>query len=225
MDLIVVVIAAIAVGVDSGNIAAGGIAGDGASAPGIIGVVGNGSAAGVGDANNIALQVLQEVEGRIIVNNAADIFLNIIQRNQNILAPDFLQDLRTVKGVGVLDIAYCFTGPDAVSVVCVTILTEGLQLPALLPGQVIAQIDGGISLICPVYPFFCTVSTNSAYHKSGRSFKRPLPLDDHETELGIRCDDAEPFRFYCSLEVYFCAFVMASILFCFYNFYFLRAIS
>ena len=191
-DFGIVVVASVAVGVNGGDVAAGGVVGDGTYAPGVVVIAGNGSAAGVGDANNIALQVLQEVEGRIIVNNAADAFLGVIQRNQNILAPDFLQDLGAVQGVGMLDVAYCLTGPDAVSVVCVTILTEGLQLPALLPGQVIAQIVGGISLICPVYPFFCTVSTNSAYHKSGRSFKRPLPLGDYGVELGTRHEDTEP---------------------------------
>ena len=75
-----------------------------------------------------------------------------------------------------LAVAYCLTGADAVGIVGIGIFTERLQLPALFPGQDIAQIVGYIALTYSVYLFFCTVSTNSNYHKSGRSYKRPLPL-------------------------------------------------
>ncbi len=157
-DLGIVVVASVAEWVDGSDIAAGGVICSCTYAPGVVVIASYGSAAGVGNADDIALQILLEVERLLIIDNTANGLLGIVQGNQNIIAPGFLQDLRTVKGVGMLDVAYCLTGSDAVGIIGVCVLAEGLQLPALLPGQNISQIFGGVALICPVYPLFLTLS-------------------------------------------------------------------
>ena len=179
-DLGIVVIAAIAVGVNGGDIAVGVIECNGANAPCIVGVLCNDRAAGIEDLDDIALQVLPEVEGRTVIDNTADGLLSVVQGNQSVAAPGLLQDVSAIQDVGMLDAVYSLGGSDTVGIVGIGIAAEGLQLPTLLPCQGVAQIIGGVALIYSVYPLFCTVSTNSDYHKSGRSCKRPLEYYIHE---------------------------------------------
>ncbi len=145
-DLGIVVIAAIAVRVDGGNGTAGGIVSRCTYAPGIVVISGDRCTAGVGNADDIALQVLLEVERLLIIDNAANGLLGIVQGNQNIFAPGFLQDLATIQCVLVLHATYSFTGSDAVGIIGVCVFAEGLQLPALFPNQGVSQIFGGVAL-------------------------------------------------------------------------------
>ena len=191
-DLGIVVVASVAEGVDGGNGTAGGVICSCTYAPGVVVIAGNRCATGVGNTDDIALQVLLEVERLLIIDNAADAVLGVIQGNQNIIAAGLFQDLRTVQSIGMCPVRCSLAGSDAVGIIGVYVFAEGLQLPALFPGQNIAQIVGGIFLTYPVYLLFCTVSTNSAYHKSGRSCERPLPLGNHTIELGIRREDTLP---------------------------------
>ena len=50
----------------------------------------------VDDRNDIALQILQEVVRRAVVNDTARSILCIIQRDQLIVAPCFTEDLSSV---------------------------------------------------------------------------------------------------------------------------------
>ena len=58
-------------------------------------------AVSVGDGNNVALQVLQEVVGHTVIHDTANAVLVVVEGNENILAPYLTENLGTVKGVGV----------------------------------------------------------------------------------------------------------------------------
>ena len=140
-DLGVVVIASVAEGVNGSDIAIRVVLGDGASAPCVIGVSGKGHAILVGDGNDVALQVFQEVVRYITIQNATDIFLVVIQRFEdsgvlNIILAQFLPSLRddlgAVQRVGVLHAVDRLAGTNAVGVVGIGVAVKGLELPPLL---------------------------------------------------------------------------------------------
>ncbi len=145
-DLGIVVIASVAEWVDGGNGTAGGVICSCTYAPGVVVIAGYSGAAGVGNADDIALQVLLEVERLLIIDDAANGLLGIVQGNQNVFAPGFLQDLATIQCVVVLHATYSFTGSDAVGIIGVCVFAEGLHLPALFPNQGVSQIFGGVAL-------------------------------------------------------------------------------
>ena len=130
-----------------GNATLGGILHNGAFAPGIVGVLGDGLAVLVGDGDDVALQVFEEVEAHAAVVQAADGVLVIIQGDDLGIVPRFPQDLGAVQGVGMLHAVDGFRSPDAVGVIGVGIAVEGLELAALFPCQSVAQITGGVTLL------------------------------------------------------------------------------
>ena len=86
-DFFVIVVTSVAEGVDGCDIAIGSVADNGANAPGIVAITGNRFSVLVDDRNDVALQILQEIVRRAVVNDAARGILYIIQRNQLIVAP------------------------------------------------------------------------------------------------------------------------------------------
>ena len=94
--IVIVVIATITNGVGVGNGGIGSLGRNRAVAPGIVDVLRHHIAAGVVNSHHIALQILQEVVRRAVVNDAARGILYIIQRDQLIVTPCFTQDLSSV---------------------------------------------------------------------------------------------------------------------------------
>ena len=127
----VVVVTAVAEGVDLGDFVGTGHVHDGAFTPGVVGIPGDGFAAPVGDSNNIPLQILPEIEGAFIVDHTADAVLVIVQRYQLVDAPGFPEDFGTVQNIGMLHAIDSLTGADAVTVIGVGNAVKGFQLPAL----------------------------------------------------------------------------------------------
>ena len=126
----------------------------GIGALGIVAICAYNSTVLVGDCNDVSLQVLLEVVGLTVVDNTADRILVIIQRNQNILislrnliiVPALTQDLGAIQDVIMLDTCDRLADSDAVGSVGVGVAVKGLKLAALLPGQCMTQIGGGIAL-------------------------------------------------------------------------------
>ena len=81
-DLIIVVIPAITIRIDGGDGAVGSIACYCADAPGIIAIFCDGMRVLVHDADDVALEVLLEIERLIVIENAADAVLVVVQRNK-----------------------------------------------------------------------------------------------------------------------------------------------
>ena len=126
----------------------------GASTPGIVRILRNSLCVLIYDGDYIALQILQEVVGHTVIDNAADGILIVIQRNQNILislrlliiVPALTQNLSAIQNVIVLNSGNRLAGTDTVGIVGVGVTVKALQLAALLPGQGMTQIGGGIAL-------------------------------------------------------------------------------
>ena len=140
-DCGIVVVATVAEGVEGGDAAIGVILGDGASTPCVVGILGNGLSVLVGDSNDIALQVFQEVIEIAFIQETADTILIVVQRDQQLgmlgivlthLRPGFHQDLGAVQRVGMLHAVDGLTGTDAVGVVGIGVAVKGLELPPLL---------------------------------------------------------------------------------------------
>ena len=74
-----------------------------------------------------------EVVRSIIVDNSANAFLVIINRNKRIAAPTLLQDLGSVENVGVLDTVYRLARSDSVCIVGIGIRVKSLKLSSLSP--------------------------------------------------------------------------------------------
>ncbi len=125
---------------------AGGIAGDGAFTPSIIGILSDYLGITIGNSNNIALKVLLEIVGRIIEDNTADGVFVIIKRNQGVFAPSFPQDLGSIEGISVLDTINGFRSSDAIGVVGKLNVIVGFKLTALLPGEGMTQIVERVAL-------------------------------------------------------------------------------
>jgi len=90
----------------------------------------------IGNANDIALQVLLEIIGYTVVDDAADGILIVIQRNQNIpislclliIVPALTQDLGAIQDVIVLNSGNRLAGTDAVGIVGVGVAVKALDL-------------------------------------------------------------------------------------------------
>ena len=160
-DFFVEIIASVAEGVNGSNAASRVVLHNGRYAPGIVGVSADDFTALIGDGDNIALQVLLEVVRFTVVDNTADGILIVIQRNQNILislrnliiVPALTQDLGAIQNVIMLDAAHSLAGTNTVGVVGIGVAVKPLQLAALLPGQLMAQTGGRITLLVTVYTY------------------------------------------------------------------------
>ena len=147
-NLGIVVVTTISEGVDGCDIAFGTILDDGTNAPGIVGVAGYSFGILIHDLNDITLEILVEVERRIIVKDTTDRLLVVVQRNQGILVglcrlivvPALTQNLGAVQGIHMLNAIHGLAGTDAVGIVGIGVTVKGLQLSALFPGQRMAQI-------------------------------------------------------------------------------------
>ena len=89
-DFGIVVIASVAEGVDIGDVAGGAVLGDGALTPGVVAVADHLVAVLVGHGDDIALQVLPEEISYVVILDAADGFLVVVQGNERIAVPGFL---------------------------------------------------------------------------------------------------------------------------------------
>ena len=158
-DLFVEIVPSIAERVNGGNAASRFVLHNGRHTPSIIAISADDATVLVGDCNDVSLQILLEIVGLAVVDNTADRVLIVIQRNQNILislsnliiVPGLTQDLGAIQEVIMLDTCDRLTGTDTVGVVGVgdcgfVDLNELLQLTALLPGQLMAQIFDGVAL-------------------------------------------------------------------------------
>ena len=169
-DFFVEIVGSVAEGVDICNVDAIGqlCAGDnaGVGTPSIIAISADDNTVLVGDCNDVSLQVLLEVVGLTVVNNAADRILVIIQRNQNILislrnliiVPALTQDLGAIQEVIMLDTGDRLAGTDTVGVVGVGVAVKLLQLAAFFPSQGVTEVRNEVALLTPVYNYFSGMS-------------------------------------------------------------------
>ena len=159
--LFVEIVTSVAERVNGGNAASRVVLHNGRHTPSIIAISADDTTVLVGDCNDVSLQVLLEVVGLTVVDNTADRILVIIQRNQNILVslclliivPALTQDLGAIQDVIMLDTCDRLAGTDTVGIVSVGVAVKLLQLAALLPGQLMAQIGKRIALLVTVYNY------------------------------------------------------------------------
>lgn len=71
----------------------------------------------INDGNNVALQILNEIVGNIIVENTANAVLVIVERNERVVPPSLTENLSAVKRVGVENAVTLFARSDAVDIV------------------------------------------------------------------------------------------------------------
>ena len=120
-DLFVEIITSVAERVDICNIYAIGqlCAGNNTDvgAPGIVAVCTDNRAVLIGNANDVALQVLLEVIGHIVVDDAADGILIIVDGDQCVTAPLLTQDLGAIQQVVMGDAVHRLTGTNTVGAV------------------------------------------------------------------------------------------------------------
>ena len=146
-NLLVVVVRSVSKGVNQSDrnalISTGNV---GNCTPSVVGVACDGLRILVDDGNDVALQVLQEVVGNIVVENAANRVFIIVERNESIASPSFAKNLGTVKCVFVLDSIDRLTCSDTVCIVGIGVAIKGLELTALFPGQRVTEIKGRVAL-------------------------------------------------------------------------------
>ena len=111
-----------------------------AYAPGIIRILCDGICILVDNGNNVALQVLLEVEWFIIEDNTADRLFIIVERNECIIAPSLAQNFCAVKCVCVFDTVYSLTCTNAVCIVGVSVSIKRFKLSSLFPRQSVSKI-------------------------------------------------------------------------------------
>ena len=124
----VVVITSVAEGVNGGDAYAGGIGNDGASAPGIVLVACYNSSVCIGNCNYVALQVLKEIVCVILIDNTANAVLVVVERNKGVFSPGFLENLSSVKGIGVGYAVYSLACSYTVCIVGISVTVKGLKL-------------------------------------------------------------------------------------------------
>ena len=100
----------------------------------------------VHDADDVALEVLLEVIGFIIVHNAADAVFVVVQRDNGVVVPSLAQNLCAVEGIGVFDTAHGLARADAVGVVGINIAVERLELPSLFPRERMPEVGCRVAL-------------------------------------------------------------------------------
>ena len=76
---------------------------NGTYAPSVVGVACDHLALVVGNGNDVALKILDEVIGNSVVENTANAVLVVVKGNEGVVAPGLLEDLGSVKRVIVLD--------------------------------------------------------------------------------------------------------------------------
>lgn len=91
------------------------------SAPGIVGISCNQDTVGILDSDDVTLQILMEIICCVVVDDAADRVLVVVERNQGTVTPGFLQDLGTVELVGVQYAVNFLACTDAVELFLYTI--------------------------------------------------------------------------------------------------------
>ena len=141
-NLFIVVVTTVTEGVNICNLAIRCIQRNGRNTPSVVRISCNSLSILVNDSNYVALQVLDEVVGNIVVENTAYRILIIVERNKRIVPPCFTENFRAVKGVGMLNFADCFARPDTVGVVGVNIVVKGFQLSVFFPGQSMTEVRG-----------------------------------------------------------------------------------
>ena len=118
----------------------------------------------VNDSNYVALKILDEVVGNIIVKNTTYGILVVVKGNKSILAPSLKENLGTVKSVSVLYATNCLARSDSVCIVGVLVVVKLLKLSPLFPSQSMPKIRGRVAVenIISCWAFF--VKKNSALY-------------------------------------------------------------
>ena len=114
--------------------------------PCIIGITCNCLSIFINDSNYIALKILDEVVGNVVVKDTANAVLVVIDGNKSISIPSFAEDLGTVKGVSMENTVDLLAGSDAVCVVGVLDIVKLLKLASLFPSQRMTEIIGRVAL-------------------------------------------------------------------------------
>ena len=116
-DLCIIVVPTVSEGVDICDSGVGRTGFDRRNTPCIVGIFGNSLSILVNDSNDVALKVLDEVVGNIIVENTTNTFFIVVDRNKRIGSPRFTQDFCTLKSIGVLYAPYCLARSDTIRIV------------------------------------------------------------------------------------------------------------
>ena len=128
-NLGIVVITPISIWVDVCNNTRG-IGEDGRNAPGIVGVSCNGFCILINNSNYITLKILDEIVGKVVVEDTANAVLVIVERNEGVFVPSLAENLSAVKRISVKNTVDLFAGSDAVCIVGVGIAVKGRKLSA-----------------------------------------------------------------------------------------------
>ena len=126
-----------------------------ANTPGIICVACNDLALVVGNGNNIPLQVLKEIVCVVVVDNTANGILVVVERNKGVFAPGFLENLSSVKGIGVGYAVYSLACSYTVCIVGISVTVKGLKLTSLFPDESMTEILRRVtlSIVFKLYSF------------------------------------------------------------------------
>ena len=81
-----------------------------------------------------------------VVDDTANRLLVVVHRNELILAPRFLKDLRALQNVVVPNAVHRLTRSDAVCVVGVGVSVKRLKLSSLFPGQRVTEVLRRVAL-------------------------------------------------------------------------------
>ena len=100
----------------------------------------------INDSTYVALKILDEVVGYVIVENTAHAVLVIVERNKRIAVPSLAENLSSVKRVLVLYTVYSLARSDTVCIVGVSVVVKRLKLSALFPSQSVTEIRGRVTL-------------------------------------------------------------------------------
>ena len=148
----IIVIATISERVNVGNACAAGVGGDGALAPRIVNVLGYNRAGIVGNCNNVALQVFIEIICSTVILDSANRAVKIVERNERVAIPRFLDNVRAVKRIFMLNAIYSFGNTNTFIVVLVRIAAKCFELSALFPSQSVTEV-GGTVIVFLLYHF------------------------------------------------------------------------
>ena len=108
--------------------------------PCVVGIARDDFGVPVVDRNDVSLQILLEVKRLVVIDDAADAVLVIVERNKRVIAPFFPEDFCPVKRVSVPYAAYRLACADAVCVVGILDIVKGLELSAPLSRKPAAYV-------------------------------------------------------------------------------------
>ena len=156
LNLRIVVVAAVAVGVDVTDEGCSiirrtvGVEGL-AHAPRIVGVAGNGICVCVGYGYNVPLEILEEVIGNVVVSYTADCVLVIVEGYKSVTIPSLSQYFSTVERIIVSNTADSFARSDTVCIIGVINdsfigLNKLSKLSALLPCEGVTEVVYRVAL-------------------------------------------------------------------------------